>query len=81
MKKLDYGWILFIGKYDHDIEMNILHGRIPEDEQEILVTDGRTVWLDTFLRDEIGWYLDSGSCLVDIVIAWQPLPRIYKEDK
>mgnify|MGYP000879917723 CR=1 FL=1 len=74
MKQLDSGWIPFEGEY-------ALQGKIPEEEQEIIVTDGKTVWCDTFLRDEIGCYLDSGSCLVDSVIAWQPLPKIYKESE
>ena len=81
MKQLDSGWIPFEGEYDKVYKMNILQGKIPEDEQEIIVTDGKTVWCDTFLRDEIGCYLDSGSCLVDSVIAWQPLPKIYKESE
>jgi len=80
MKELDYGWILFEGEYDDDLEMDILQGKIPEDEQEILVTDGRTVWLDTFMNDGIECWLDSGDILVDKVIAWQLLPKIYKED-
>lgn len=78
-KQLNGGWIPFETEYDEDYSMNMLQGKIPDDEQEIFVTDGENVWSDTFMRDGIECYLDSGNSLVDKVIAWQPLPEPYKE--
>lgn len=55
-------------------------GELPENDQEILVTNRYHVWLDTFLNDD-GIYLDSGSDLVGDVTAWMPLPEPYKPEK
>ena len=78
-KQLSGGWIPFKAEYDRYFKMDILQGKLPEEEQEILVTDGENVWVDTFMRDGIECYFDSGSSLVDKVTAWQPLPSVYKE--
>lgn len=49
---------------------------IPDDEQDVLVTDGKRVWQDTFLNDgSEGCYLDSGFEIVPNVTHWQPLPE------
>ena len=45
--------------------------RLPEDEEEIICTDGKNVWVDTNWIDD-GYSLDSGRDWQDI-IAWQPL--------
>ena len=55
--------------------------RLPEEEQEVLVTDGKSTWNDVFMKDERGWYLDSGEDLVTSVTAWQSLPEPYKEEE
>lgn len=47
-------------------------------EQEILVTDGQSVWQDTFMTDGEECYLDSGDELVTEVTAWQPKPEPYR---
>ncbi|QAT43456.1 hypothetical protein [Aminipila luticellarii] len=73
------GWIPFKLEYDEEEQTERLQAPLPDDEQEILVTDGKTTWQDTFLRDD-GCYLDSRFELVSQVIAWQPLPEPFKED-
>lgn len=67
-------WIPFVSEYDEEEKQEMLTGTIPEDEQEILVTDGKSVWLDTFMY-EGEFYLDSGSELVSTAVAWMPLPE------
>ena len=52
---------------------------MPDDEQEILVTNGETTWKDTCFIDSNGYYLDGGYDWIDIT-AWQPLPEPYEED-
>ncbi len=78
MKERDIGlkWIPFEVEYDEKEELNLLQGEVPENEQEILATDGKTVWMDTFIR-ESECYLDSGEILVSDVVAWMPLPKPY----
>ena len=79
-KQLNGGWIPFKIEYDEDYKMGILQGKLPDDEQEILVTDGKSVWMDTFTIDEIVCYLDSGTELISEAKAWMPKPKPYKED-
>lgn len=57
----------------------MLDCKTPDDEQEILVTNGETTWQDTSFIDCDGYYLDSGYDWIEIT-AWQPLPKPYKED-
>lgn len=57
----------------------ILDCKMPDDGQEILITDGKTTWQDTSFIDCDGYYLDSNYDWIDIT-AWQPLPEPYKED-
>ncbi len=58
----------------------MLDCKMPDDGQEILVTDGKSTWQDTSFIDSNGYYLDGGYDWIDIT-AWQPLPELYKEDK
>ena len=58
-KQLNGAWIPFKTEYDEDYNMDMLQGEIPDDEQEILVTDGECVWSDTFMRDGMECYLDT----------------------
>lgn len=67
-------WIVFSLEYDEDTKTHILSDALPEDEQEILVTDGKKVWLDTFLIDG-ECYLDSGVEIVLDATHWMPLPE------
>lgn len=51
---------------------------MPEDGEEIIVTDGKRVWTDENSIDIVGHYLESGNDWKDIK-AWMPLPEPYKE--
>ena len=57
----------------------MLDCKMPDDGQEILVTDGKSTWQDTSFIDCDGYYLDSNYDWTDIT-AWRPLPEPYKED-
>ena len=57
----------------------MLDCKMPDDGQEILVTNGETTWQDTCFIDCDGYYLDSGYDWIEIT-AWRPLPEPYKED-
>lgn len=50
---------------------------LPGDGEEILVSNGRFVWMDTFCNDIDGCYLDGGDD-IDEDMAWMPLPEPYK---
>ena len=57
----------------------MLDCKMPDDEQEILVTNGETTWQDTSFIDCDGYYLDSNYDWIEIT-AWRPLPDPYKGD-
>lgn len=52
---------------------------LPDDGDEILVSNGRFVWMDAFCNDIDGCYLDSGDD-IDEDMAWMPLPEPYREE-
>ena len=56
----------------------MLDCKMPDDGQEILVTNGETTWQDTCFIDCDGYYLDSNYDWIEIT-AWQPTPEPYKE--
>ena len=49
---------------------------LPDDEEEILLSNGKYVWTDTFINDG-ECYLDGGDD-IDDGMAWMPLPKPYK---
>ncbi|MBQ6503194.1 MAG: hypothetical protein IJI57_04705 [Flexilinea sp.] len=51
---------------------------LPDDGEEILVSDGKYVWLDTYCCDD-GCYLDGGTELEGL--AWMKLPTAWKKEK
>lgn len=55
----------------------ILDCPLPDDGQEILLSNGKYVWTDTFFNDD-GCYLDGGDD-IDEGMAWMPMPEPYKE--
>lgn len=65
------------GGFSNDI-VYYLDCKMPDDEQEIIVTDGKYVWADTCIVDD-GFALDSGHDWIEDVIAWMPMPEPYKE--
>lgn len=55
---------------------SILDCKLPDDGEEILVSNGKYVWLDTFINDCDGCYLDGGDDVEGL--AWQPLPEPWR---
>ena len=55
-----------------------LNCRLPDEDEEILVSSKYGVWIDIFVCDEHGYYLDSERDFKGL--AWMPLPEPYKED-
>lgn len=51
----------------------------PNDEQEILVSNGKCVWFDCYLENGDECYLDSGHDIEE-GMAWMALPEPYKGD-
>ena len=68
-----------IGWSDDSIEF-MYDCQLPDDGQEVLVTDRMgNVGLDTFFSDD-GCYFENNCDAYD-VIAWMPLPKPYKESE
>ena len=62
--------------YDCDIEY-FIGGFLPDDGDEILVSDGKYVWEDTFSHDNYGIGLENHGDIED-GMAWMSLPEPYK---
>lgn len=65
-------------KEEHPEWVYIMDCKLPDDGQEIFVSNGRYVWTDTFYNDADGCYLDGDSELEGK--WWMPLPEPPKED-
>lgn len=66
-------WIPFT-----DDEDGVLNCTLPDDEQELLISNGRVVWIDTFMSDGEECWLDNVNA--DLIgLAWQPLPEPYRK--
>ena len=50
---------------------------LPDDGDEILVSNGRFVWMDALCNDGDGFYLGSGDDIGEDM-AWMPLPEPYE---
>ena len=50
---------------------------LPDYGEEVLVTDGKNVWIDSFDEDDCV-YLSGTDTEIDGVIAWMSLPNPYK---
>ena len=53
---------------------------LPDYGEEVLVTDGENVWIDSFDEDAYV-YLSGTDSDLDNVIAWMELPKPYKEEQ
>ena len=51
---------------------------VPDESQEILVSDGSYVWWDTYIDVGDECYLDTGNEFKDC--AWMPLPTPHKKE-
>lgn len=60
-----------------DQEWTYMINGLPDLGEEVLVTDGKCVWIDSFDIDDFV-YLSGTDNEVDGVKAWMPLPEPYK---
>lgn len=73
-------WIKFTVEKENGVEM--YSSPMPDDEQEILVSDGEIIWLDIFVNEgDEGCYFDNGREIVPNFTHWMPLPKPPKGDK
>lgn len=66
-----FEWIPF------QMEDGFLYCQIPDVDEDILVSDGNSVWEDAWCEADEGYGLESGTDLKKL--AWMPLPEPYKE--
>lgn len=66
-----FEWIPF------EMEDGFLYCQIPNVDEDILVSDGYSVWEDAWREADEGYGLESGIYLKNL--AWMPLPNPYKE--
>lgn len=69
-KAESFEWIPFT--FD---EEGILNCELPDVDEEILVSDGDSVWQDTWCEADEGYELESGIEIEDL--AWRQLPKPY----
>lgn len=50
---------------------------LPGYDEDVLVTNGIWIWVDSFDEDADGIYLSGTDSEIDGVIAWMPLPNPY----
>ena len=60
-------------------EEGVLNCELPDVDEEILVSDGDSVWQDTWCEADEGYELYSGIEIEDL--AWMPLPKPYEENQ
>lgn len=72
-KAASFEWIPFT--FD---EEGILNCELPDVDEEILVSDGDSVWQDTWCEADEGYELYSGIEIEDL--AWRQLPKPYEEN-
>lgn len=63
-----------------DQEWTYMIDGLPDLGEEVLVTDGKRVWIDSFDIDDFV-YLSGTDNEVDGVKAWMPSPELYKEEE
>lgn len=69
-----FEWIPFT--FDDE---GILNCELPDVDEEILVSDGDSVWQDTWCEADEGYELYSGIEIEDL--AWRQLPKPYEENQ
>lgn len=60
-------------------EEGVLNCELPDVDEEILVSDGDSVWQDTWCEADEGYELESGIEIEDL--AWRQLPKPYEENQ
>ena len=66
-------------KEEHPEWDYIMDCKLPDDGEEILVSNGKFVWSDTFINDGDGCYLDGDTELDGC--AWMPLPEPWRGEE
>lgn len=66
-------------KEEHPEWDYIMDCKLPDDGEEILVSNGKFVWSDTFVNDGDGCYLDGGTELDGC--AWMTLPEPWRGEE
>lgn len=69
-----FEWIPFT--FDKE---GVLNCELPDVDEEILVSDGDSVWQDTWCEADEGYELESGIEIEDL--AWRQLPKPYEENQ
>lgn len=73
-KAESFEWIPFT--FD---EEGVLNCELPDVDEEILVSDGDSVWQDTWCEADEGYELYSGIEIEDL--AWRQLPKPYEDNQ
>lgn len=73
-KEDSFEWIPFT--FDDE---GVLNCELPDVDEEILVSDGDSVWQDTWCEAYEGYELESGIEIEDL--AWRQLPKPYEENQ
>lgn len=60
-------------------EEGVLNCELPDVDEEILVSDGDSVWQDAWCEADEGYELESGIEIEDL--AWRQLPKPYEENQ
>lgn len=60
-------------------EEGVLNCELPDVDEEILVSDGDSVWQDTWCEADEGYEFESGIEIEDL--AWRQLPKPYEENQ
>lgn len=50
---------------------------LPEDESDVLATDGEEIWLchKTTMQDGLPWFQPNGQPHIEGITHWMPLPK------
>lgn len=68
-------WKPFKFGFDKETGREVPTSEIPDDGEEVLVTDGKHIWMDTFFNTGGLCYFDSNAVPGDEVTEWMPLPE------
>lgn len=58
----------------------VMDCKLPDNKQEVLVSDGQSIWIDTFNKDPEGLSFRYGGTEIE-KLWWQPLPQPPEEVK
>ena len=57
----------------------IIDSPLPDNGEEVLVSNGKYVWVDTFCNDGDGCYFDGGEDIEGL--AWMKMPKSWKKEE